>query len=69
MTTHRFHSVLWAAAALLLTGTAHAQSAGTLTGRWPARAGMPHAVGESFLHHAVQREVERFAQAFQPATR
>lgn len=33
MTTYRFHSVLWATAALLLTGTAHAQSAGTLTGR------------------------------------
>jgi outer membrane protein len=31
--TLRLHPVLWATAALLLTGTAHAQSAGTLTGR------------------------------------
>lgn len=30
---HRFNSVLWATAALLLASTAHAQSAGTLTGR------------------------------------
>ncbi|MEX8493753.1 OmpW family protein [Sphaerotilus sp.] len=31
--TLRLNPVLWATAALLLTGTAHAQSAGTLTGR------------------------------------